>query len=170
MTATEITGFLLALVIMLLGLVGAVLPVLPGPPLAWTAALVHRLYFGERSAAWWVVIMLGFMAAFSALLDFLATSYGAKRLGATWRGMVGASVGAVVGIFVIPPWGLLFGPLLIAALAELLGGRAWREAGKAGLGATLGLLAGSVGKVACCLAMIAIFTLQVLWRTRSVGN
>ncbi len=170
MSAAEITGFVLALLVMLVGLVGAVLPGLPGPPLIFMAALGHRLYFGERGAAWWVIIVLGLIGALSLLLDFLATTYGAKRLGATWRGMVGAGIGAIVGLFIFPPWGLILGPLLCAALAEMLGGRPWKEAGKAGVGAAFGVLAGTAGKVACCLAMIGLFVLQLLYHVLQTGN
>jgi uncharacterized protein YqgC (DUF456 family) len=106
--------------------------------------------------------LLGLLAAFSMLMDFLATTYGAKKLGATWRGMVGAGVGAVLGIL-WPPLGLLLFPLVGAMLAEMLGGREWREAGKAGIGAAVGVVAGTLGKVACCLGMIGMFVLSVLW-------
>jgi uncharacterized protein YqgC (DUF456 family) len=166
MTAAEVTGFVVALLAMLVGLLGAVVPGLPGPPLILIAALGHRLALGDRGVAWWVVILLGVMAALSLGLDFIATSYGAKRLGATWRGAVGAALGAMLGLF-WAPIGLLLGPLLGAALLEMTAGREWREAGKAGIGAVLGLLAGTLGKVACCIAMIGLFAGQVLIRTLS---
>jgi uncharacterized protein YqgC (DUF456 family) len=163
MSATEILGLLLTLLVMLVGLVGAVLPALPGAPVVFAAALGHKLYFGALGASWLVVGLLGMLAGFSMLMDFLATTYGAKKLGATWRGMVGAGLGAMLGIFILPPWGLLLLPLVGAAFAELLGGREWREASKAGVGAALGVLAGTLGKVACCLGMIVLFVFNVLW-------
>lgn len=170
MTASEITGLVLTLLLMLLGLIGAVLPGLPGPPLVFVAALLHRLYFVERSVAVWVVVVLGLIAAASYAFDFAATTLGARKLGATWRGMVGAGLGAVVGLFILPPWGLILCPLLAATFGELLGGRQWREAGKAGLGAALGLIAGTVGKVASCLTMIVLFFLNLLVRYQISGN
>jgi uncharacterized protein YqgC (DUF456 family) len=168
--ATEITGFVLTLLVMLVGLIGSVLPGLPGTPVIFAAAIAHRLYFGDRGAAWWALLALGFMTSFSLLLDFLATTLGAKKLGATWLGMGGAVLGATLGIFVFPPWGLLLGPLVGAALAEMLGGREWREASKAGLGAAAGVLAGTLGKLACSLAMIGLFVLHILLRSLSQGN
>lgn len=162
MSATEILGLVLTLLVMLVGLVGAVLPALPGTPVVFIAALGHKLYFGDQGASWLVIVLLGILAAFSMLMDFLATTYGAKTLGATWRGMVGAGVGAVLGLL-WPPFGLLLFPLLGAMLAEMLGGREWKEAGKAGVGAAVGVVAGTVGKVACCLGMIGLFVLNVLW-------
>ena len=63
------------------------------------------------------------------------------------------------------PLGLLLGPLFGAVLGELLGGRKWLEAGKAGLGAILGILVGTAGKVACALGMIGLWTLHILLST-----
>ncbi|MCW5556324.1 MAG: DUF456 domain-containing protein [Verrucomicrobiae bacterium] len=119
MNATEVLGFILAL--LMPGVVGAVLPGLPGTPIIFLAALGHRLWFKDQSAAWWVVAVLGLLAVLSMAMDFLATTYGAKRLGATWRGMVGAVLGAMIGLFVLPPFGLILLPLVGAALGEILG-------------------------------------------------
>lgn len=164
MAAAEILGFILTLLVMVCGIAGAILPGLPGTPLIFLAALGHRLWFGDRSATWGVVAVLGLLAAFSMVLDFVATTYGARRLGATWRGMVGAVLGAMVGLFVLPPFGLVLLPLIGAALAELLGGRQWGEAGKAGVGAAIGVLAGTLGKIGCSLAMVALWLFNSLWR------
>lgn len=168
MTVDQILGFVLTLLLMLIGVAGAALPALPGAPLVFLAALGHKLWFGENGASWWVIAALGFMAAASLAIDFLATTLGAKKLGATWRGMVGAAVGAVIGIF-FSPIGLLIGTVAGAALFEALGGREWREAGKAGLGAAVGLLAGTLGKIACCLAMVGLFVLNILLHVFSKG-
>lgn len=162
MTLLEIAGLVVALLVMLVGVAGAVLPALPGTPLVFIAALVHKLCFGDRSVAWWVLIILGLLAALSLVVDFLATTYGAKKLGATNRGIVGAMIGAVFGLF-FPPLGLLFMPFLGALLGELSGGREWRDAGKAGIGATLGVLAGAAGKLLCCLGMVGLFLISLLW-------
>lgn len=162
MSPDEIIGLVVTVLVMLVGLMGAVLPVLPGPPLVLLAAVAHRLWFGDHSVPSWVVIVLALVTGLVTLLDFLASTYGARRLGATWRGMVGAVIGALIGLFWIPPFGLLLGPLLGAALGELSGGRNLQEAGKAGLGAALGILAGAVAKLAACLAMIVLWLFTLL--------
>lgn len=164
MNASEVLGFILTLLVMLFGVAGAVLPGLPGTPVIFLGALGHRLWFQDRGASWAVIAALGLLAALSMLLDFFATTYGARRLGASWRGMAGAILGAMIGLFVLPPFGLVLLPLVGAALAELLGGRQWAEAGKAGVGAALGVLAGTLGKVGCSLAMVALWLFNVLWR------
>ena len=156
-------GFILTLLVMLVGMAGAALPGLPGTPLIFLAALGHRLCFGDQSASRIVVVVLGILTLASLALDFLATSYGAKRLGATWRGISGAFLGAVAGLFVFPPWGLVLLPLAGAAAAEMLGGRPWKEAGKAGVGAALGVVAGTLGRIAFSLAMVALWLFSFLW-------
>jgi uncharacterized protein len=160
----QIIGLALALLVMLAGVVGSLLPGLPGTPVVLAAAIGHRLYFGEHSASTLVLIILGLLMVISLVLDYLAGVLGAKKMGATWRGVVGAILGTVVGLFFNLP-GLILGPFLGAALLEAWGGRKWKEAGRAGVGAVLGMLLGAVGKLACCFAMVAIFTTSVILRT-----
>jgi uncharacterized protein YqgC (DUF456 family) len=161
--ATEVLGFILTLLVMLCGVAGSVLPGLPGTPLIFAAALGHKLWFADQSASWLTVVVLGFLAVLSVLMDFVATTYGARRLGATWRGILGAMLGAIVGLFAFPPFGLVLFPLVGAALAELIGGRPWKEAGKAGVGAAIGVVAGALGKIGCSLAMVALWLFGVAW-------
>lgn len=161
-TVAEIIGLVLALLIMGVGVVGCVLPGLPGTPLVLAAAVAHKLIFGEASASWWILGILTLLTGLSLVLDYVASIYGAKRLGATWRGAVGAMLGAVAGLFFLPV-GILVGPFLGATLLELSGRRPWKEASKAGVGATLGLLVGAAGKVAASIAMILFFAVNVLW-------
>ena len=163
MSFEQILGLVLALLVMVVGLVGSVLPGIPGPPLILAAAMGHWLWFGEASVSTWVLaVMAGLMVA-SVLLDYAATLVGARHSGATWRGVVGAGIGAIVGLFA-GLWGIFVAPFIGATLGEVLGGRQFREAARAGLGAVLGLLAGVVGKVACSAAMIGLFLANTLLR------
>jgi uncharacterized protein len=164
MTAEQVMGLSLALLVMLCGLVGSVIPGLPGTPLILVAAIAHRLYFGAASANNWVLAGLVVLTLLSFAFDYLASMFGAKRLGATWRGIVGAVGGGVVGIFFGLP-GIVIGPFVGALLLEMIAGREFKPAAKAGLGALLGLLAGAVGKLAICIAMIGLFTASVVWRS-----
>jgi uncharacterized protein YqgC (DUF456 family) len=166
MTTEQIIGLILALLVMCLGLAGSVLPGLPSTPLVLAAALAHKLYFGETSAAWWVILVLAVMTLLSLVMDYLTSVYGAKRLGATWRGALGAILGGLVGLFFNLP-GILLGPFVGAVLFELAGGREWKAASRAGIGATLGLVAGALGKLACCVAMMGAFTANVVYRSLS---
>ena len=164
MTTEQIIGLVLALLLMCIGVAGSILPGLPSTPLVFIGALGHKLYFGPTGAAWWVMAVLAAFTLISLVVDYAASVYGAKKLGATWRGVVGAIVGGLIGLFFNLP-GILLGPFIGAALFELAGGREWREASKAGVGATLGLLAGTLGKLLCCGTMMALFTMNVVYRS-----
>lgn len=164
MNVADLAGLVLALLVMGVGVVGCVVPGLPGAPLVLGTAILHKLIFGESGAAWWILVLMALVTALSLVADYLATVYGAKRLGATWRGALGAVLGGVAGLFFLP-FGILVGPFVGAFLLELAGRRHWKEASKAGLGATLGLLLGAAAKVAASIAMILIFAVNVLYRT-----
>lgn len=163
MSTEEVLGLSIALIVMFIGLAGSILPGIPSTPVVMAAAVGHKLYFRETGPAWWVLLILGLITALSLLMDYLTTVYGAKKMGATWRGATGAIVGALVGIFFSFP-GLILGPFVGAMVFEMAGGRDAKESTRAGLGATIGLLAGAIGKVACCIAMMAVFTVNVVYR------
>ena len=148
---------------MAFGVVGCVIPAIPGTPLIFATAVAHRLIVGPSGAQLWVLITLGILAVLALAADFVASLYGAKTLGATKRGMIGAVVGGMIGLF-LGPFGILLGPFVGAFAFEFVGGREWRDSAKAGAGATLGLLVGAVGKLCCAVAMVLLFATDVLWR------
>lgn len=139
------------------------IPAIPGTPLIFATAVAHRLIVGPSGAQLWVLITLGILAVLALAADFVASLYGAKTLGATKRGMIGAVVGGMIGLF-LGPFGILLGPFVGAFAFEFVGGREWRDSAKAGAGATLGLLVGAVGKLCCAVAMVLLFATDVLWR------
>lgn len=164
MNTIEIIGLVLTVLVMLIGTACSLLPGIPGTPIVLVAAVGHRLYFGPEGAQTWVLVVLSVIMLVSLLLDYLASIYGVKRMGGSWWGILGASVGAIVGMFFAFP-GILVGPFAGAVLFEWLHGRRTREAMRAGVGAVLGLLGGAIGKLACCFAMIGLFIVNVLWHS-----
>ena len=164
MTTEEMIGLSLTLLVMLTGLIGSIVPGLPGTPLILAAAVGHRLYFGTASASNLVLGVLVGLAVVSLVFDFLATVLGAKKFGATWRGALGAVIGGVVGLFFSLP-GILLGPFLGAMLFEMLGDKEFKKAAHAGLGATLGLLLGIAGKFSIGVAMMILFATNVVLRS-----
>ena len=159
-----IIGLSLALLLMAVGLVGSVVPGLPGTPVVLLAAIGHRLCFGQASASTLVLIVLGLLTVVSLVCDYLATILGAKKFGATWRGAFGAVVGGLIGLFFGLP-GMILGPFLGATLLEMLGDKKFKAALKAGAGAVVGLLLGIIGKFAICVIMIALFATNVILRS-----
>jgi uncharacterized protein YqgC (DUF456 family) len=168
MTTEQLIGLAIALLIMAVGCLGSVLPALPSTPLVLIAAIAHKIYFKSASAGWFVLTLMLLITALALVMDYLATLYGAKRFGATKKGMFGAIVGGIVGLFFNLP-GIILGPFIGATLFELMGGREWKPAAKAGVGATLGLFAGAVGKLVCCFSMMILFIIGVLWNTLRAG-
>jgi uncharacterized protein YqgC (DUF456 family) len=164
MTAEEIIGLSVTLLVMLIGLAGSIVPALPGPPLVLIAALGHRLWFGQHSAGALVLICLVVLTLATLVLDYFASVYGAKRFGATWRGVLGAFIGGLVGLFFSIP-GIIIGPFLGALVFELLGGYEFDKASRAGVGATLGVFAGIIGKCIVSVVMIGMFTVSVILRS-----
>ena len=149
---------------MCVGVAGSILPGIPSTPLVMLAAVGHRLYFGEASIGNWGLAVLGVLTALSLVMDYLASMAGAKKLGATWRGVVGAVVGGLIGIFFGLP-GIVLGPFVGAVALEMLGGREFQGAIRAGAGAVLGLFVGAIGKLACCVAMMGLFATSVIYQS-----
>jgi uncharacterized protein len=156
MSIEQAVGLGLAGLVMLIGLIGTMVPGIPGAPLILAAAVGHKLYFQDASLSWLALAMMLLLTVLSLFLDFLASVLGAKKMGATWRGMLGAIMGAMVGLFFSLP-GIILGPIIGAFLFELAAGREWKESARAGAGAMVGLLLGAVAKVVCCVMMIAVF-------------
>ncbi len=155
-------GFMLALGVMGVGVAGSFLPGIPGPPLVMVAAALHKLYFGAASVSITVLVVMALLMILSLVLDFVASLIGARKLGATWLGMTGAVIGAIAGLF-LGIVAVIIGPFIGAVLFEMMGGRKFEEAGRAGLGAVVGMLAGTLGKTACAIAMTGLFAISVLF-------
>jgi uncharacterized protein YqgC (DUF456 family) len=172
MTTEQIIGLILALFIMGIGTLGSLLPGMPNTPLVLLAAVAHKLWFGDAGVHWWIMVLLVLLTVFSMALDYLAAIAGAKQFGASRRGSIGAICGTVGGGIVGFLFGgfgslvgVLVGPLVGAVMLERTASRPWPEALRAGLGATIGVLAGAIGKVIVSLLMMFIFTLDVVLRS-----
>jgi uncharacterized protein YqgC (DUF456 family) len=151
--------WLLAVLLIVGGLAGLVLPALPGPVLLFLGFVVGAwaedfMYVGAAT-----LTLLGILAALAYVLDFIAGSLGASRYGASPRAAVGAAIGAVVGIF-FGLIGVLIGPFVGAVLGEISAQKDLRSAGRAGFGATLGMVIGAAAKLALGFAMVGVFVVM----------
>jgi len=157
----ELLWWLFAIVLMAIGLIGSVLPVIPGAIIILAAAVIHQIMLGTtKSLGWWNVAALVALTLISYALEFASGYFGAKRFGATRWGAFGAMLGAVAGLF-IPFPGLIIGPVLGAIAGELVAGKRMVSAGRAGWGTLLGNLAGMLVKLTIALVMISWFLLSV---------
>lgn len=161
----NVTYLLWALVgiLLLAGLAGTILPALPGVPLVFGALLLAAYLDGFTRVGWPTLVILGVLTALAMLADFVATLLGAKRAGASRLALVGAAVGSVLGIF-SGLWGLLVFPFIGAVVGELISRKQLGHAGKVGFATWLGLLLGTIAKIAIALTMIGVFTVSYLWQ------
>lgn len=161
-TTFYIIGEILVYIACIVGAVGAFLPVLPGPLLSFAAILVFKFVFPQTPLSWLNVGICGFLAVFAQVADIFMTWICAKKLGATWRGGLGAFLGVFVGIFLPPPilW-IFIAPLLGAFICEYLGNADLRASGKAGLGAFIGTLAAAMIKFLIVVYMALAFSAGV---------
>ena len=152
----NVLWWLLAALLVIAGLVGTVVPALPGAPLVF-AGLFLGAWIGSFETVGWVT--LGILAALAALawaIDVVAAALGARYVGAGPRAFWGATAGAVVGMFFGLP-GLVLGPFIGAVLGELAGGSGRARSGRAGVGAWLGVVVATAAKLALVFLMIGIF-------------
>jgi uncharacterized protein len=152
----------LVVMLMLAGLVGAALPVVPGTPLILAGALIYAIATDFTPVGLGRLAVLTALAVVGAVAGALAGSVGARRAGGSRRAAVGALLGLLAGFF-IGPIGLVAGPVAGAILGELSHARPWRESVRAGLGTLIGLLAGAVTHVAVAGMMVGLFAWWV-WR------
>ena len=145
--------WILATLLAVVGLAGVLVPGLPGPPLVYGAVVVLAAAYRFERISIPLLVVLGIVTLALLVVDILATAYGARRFGGTWRGGVGAALGALIGL-AGGPGILVLGALAGAIVGETIGGKDTRESMKAGVGAVLGLFAGAVVKLAACFGMI----------------
>jgi uncharacterized protein YqgC (DUF456 family) len=160
----EVAIWTLTLTLMLIGVAGVIVPLLPGTTLILVAAIIHKLVLPAELS--WLAI--GFIAVFwaiSIIADIGGVILGTKWFGGSKWGMAGASGGALVGVFFSLP-ALLVGTIFGAIAAEkLLANKTDHDALKSGLGAATGFVISTVARLACAAVMIGLFLIATLYRS-----
>ena len=154
--------FILAGALILIGLAGAVVPILPGVPLVFAGMLLAAWADHFQHVGGWTLTLLGVLGVLALLIDFVAGLFGARRVGASTRALWGAGLGTLVGLFFGLP-GLLLGPFAGAVAGELSVGSKVEKAAKVGSGTWLGLLFGTLAKLALCFTMLGVFALAFVF-------
>jgi uncharacterized protein YqgC (DUF456 family) len=147
--------------LMVVGIIGCVLPVIPGPPLSFVGLLL--LHFSEYAEFTFEFLLLfGAIAVIVTILDYIVPIWGTKKFGGSKSGMWGAAIGLVIGIFVFPPIGIIVGPFAGAVIGESLTGKKAGEAFRAGFGSLMGLMMGVGLKLAASLVMTYYFVKELI--------
>ena len=156
--ALAISGWALAIVLILLGLAGSILPALPGTPLILAGLILMAWLDDFNSVGVGSLLGLGLLTIISLVLDFIATAEGARRFGAGRGAILGATLGVLVGLFFGLP-GLLLGPFIGAVIGHRIGEARLDASIRAGVGASIGVLVGTVAKLIIGVIMIVWFAL-----------
>jgi uncharacterized protein len=150
-----------AVALIVVGVAGTVLPALPGAILVFAGIALAAWIDDFTRISAWTLALLGAMTALAWATDFVAAAMGAKRVGASRYAIVGAALGTLAGIFT-GFIGLLFMPLVGAAIGEFVALRDVARAGRVGLATWIGLLIGTAVKVAIVFAMVGVFVVALL--------
>jgi uncharacterized protein YqgC (DUF456 family) len=153
----ELFWWFFTIVLLAVGLIGSVLPAIPGATIILAAAVIHRIMLGpEKSLGWRALTVLVLLTLATYAIDVLSGYFGAKYFGATKWGTFGAIMGAIGGLF-FGIIGLFVGPVIGAIAGEFIAGKRMIDAGRAGWGSLLGNIGGMIAKLVIALVMITIF-------------
>ena len=132
----------IGLILAIAGMVGCILPIIPGPILSFAALLLLSWVKNWQIFSQTFLIVMAMLTALLIILDYVAPALGAKKYGASRYGLWGSAIGMITGIFFIPPWGMIVGAFVGAMVGELASGKSGRKALRAGWGILIGNILG----------------------------
>lgn len=154
-------GWIVVILLFIVGMVGAVYPILPGVLAIYAAFFIYGWLVSWEPFGFWFWLIQTLIVIIIIVADYAVSALGVKKFGGSKAAIVGSTIGLIIGPFVIPAFGIILGPFIGAVLGELIIGTSWQNAVRAGIGSVLGFFASSVVKIALQLAMIIIFFLWV---------
>ncbi|PUA39572.1 DUF456 domain-containing protein [Paenibacillus elgii] len=157
-----IAAWIIVIILFLVGMAGAVYPVLPGALAIYAAFFVYGFMVGFEPFGVWFWLVQTTIVAVLMVADYAVSAVGVKKFGGTRASVIGSTIGLLIGPFVIPVAGLLIGPFLGAVVGELIVGTKFRQAVRAGIGALVGFFSGLVVKLVLQLLMIVLFIIWVV--------
>ncbi|MEW6540096.1 MAG: DUF456 domain-containing protein [Bacillota bacterium] len=154
-------ALLVALLFFLAGLAAIVFPVLPGPVLIWVGMLVYGFMTGFEGLSWVFFAGQGLAVALTFFVDYAATVWGVHRFGGSRAAVWGGVAGALLGLVVLGPFGVIAGPFLGAFAAELLARGSTRQALRVGVGTLIGFVGSTLTKILIAGAMLLWFFVTI---------
>ena len=148
----ETLWIIFGFILILTGLIGSFLPVIPGPPISYGGLLLLH-FFGGQTFSTTILITYALLSVLLLFLDYYLPVWTTKKFGGSKAGQWGATIGVLVGLFV-EPWGIVLGPLVGAYIGELIMGRSNQDAWQSAKGAFLGFLLGTGLKMMLVGAML----------------
>lgn len=155
----EVVILIAGLIINGLGIIGCIVPALPGPFISWLSLFLF-FFLPEHDISSTTLIVTGlFMAAVTAM-DYIVPVLGAKKFGSSKEGVWGGMIGIVVGLFFFPPIGIILGPLIGTIVGDMLAGGTFTQALNSGVGSLVGFLVGTGVKLTFSIVVLIIFTFR----------
>jgi uncharacterized protein YqgC (DUF456 family) len=151
----------LSVVCVVVGLLGTIVPILPGAPLIFVGVLIAAWWEDFSRVGFFPVIITGSLAGITILVDIASSYLGAKRAGASTSALIGSIIGSLIGMFFLLP-GLILGPFIGALVGEWWNGRNLSQATRVGMATWIGMLIGTAAKVGIAIAMVGVFILALL--------
>lgn len=157
----EVVVIIIGVLLSVAGLIGCIIPAIPGPPLNYVAILlIHFTGLAEFSNRFLITYLLLNIAV--VIFDYILPVYGAKFYGASRKGIWGSIIGLVIGLFFFPPFGMILGVLIGAVIGELIAGKNESEALKAGFATFIASLIMIVAKLILSGLMTFYFVKELI--------
>lgn len=148
--------FLAGILLVMLGVVGSFLPVLPGPLTGWFG--LWALHATKAVPDNWPFLGITLAIAIAIfLLDYIIPLLGTKKFGGTKSGMIGTTIGLVLGVLFFPPFGIIIGPFIGAFAGEMSQNKDTKKAFRAALGSFIGFLTGTFLKLGTAVVFVILF-------------
>lgn len=150
----------ISVLLILIGILGSVVPILPGPPIAF-CGLVLVQFTSKHPFSVEFLIIFGFLAIVSAIIDNVLPVYATKKFNGSKRGVWGSAIGLIIGLFFFPPFGIIIGPMVGAFLGEILDGKSPNNSIKPAFGSFIGFLSSIFLRFALSVVMAYYFVVKV---------
>jgi len=155
----EVAVLIIGLLLNGLGILGCIIPALPGPFISWLSLFLFFL-LPEYEIGTTTLVVTGVFMALVTALDYIVPVLGAKKFGSSREGVIGGMIGIVVGLFFFPPFGIILGPLVGTVIGDMIAGGTFTKALNSGIGSLLGFVVGTSIKLIYCIAVLTLFTIK----------
>jgi hypothetical protein len=159
----EILAWVIVVLLFVIGMLGAVYPILPGAVAIYAAFFVYGFMVSFKPFGWMFWTIQTLIVAVLFIADYAVNAWGVKRYGGSRASVIGSTVGVIIGPFVIPAFGLVIGPFAGAVIGELIAGSDLKRSVKVGWGSLVGLFTSVVVKIVLQALMIVLFLLWLLF-------
>lgn len=158
----EIILWILIIALFILSFIGLFYPIIPSVLVIWAGVFIYFFFISSEAISWWTWGSFIFLTVVLFIVDYIANLYFVKRYGGSTWGMRMATIGVIIGCFIMPPFGILFVPFILVLLTELLQNKAINESFKIAFGTFIAFLSSTIAKAMLQLCMIIIFLFDIL--------